>query len=99
MAADPNPINASCPYGTDFQLTANGSIKFVSGVERLEERVVRRVFTNPREVLQDGTVVNADYLFDQDYGEGATRAVGELATPAFLSVMKARIRQADSMPA
>lgn len=91
---DPNPVNASLPWGTDFRLTANGSIAFVSGDERLKERIIRRAFSNPEETLQDGTFVPADYIFDKKYGLGASRAVGQVNKPSFLSTMEARIRKA-----
>lgn len=79
MAAqpDPNPVCVSLPWGDDFELTTNGSIAFVNGVERVRQRIIRRYFTCPAETLADGSFVTADYLFDQAYGLGAARLVGE----------------------
>lgn len=92
QAPDPNPINASLPWRGDFQLLPNGSIGFVGGVHRLEQRVIRRVLTNPREILANGVLVTSDYLFDQNYGTGATRIIGQPIDPDAIAKLTAKIR-------
>jgi hypothetical protein len=91
---DPNPIIASMPWGGDFILTDNGSIEFVSGVEKFRQRVIRRFFTNPAERLADGTYIPADYIFDTEYGLGATRLIGEPQSDEIASQFRQKVRAA-----
>ena len=89
---DPNPVNLSLPWNGDLELTSNGSLVFVSGVERVEQRIIRRFFTCPSETLDDGTFVLADYLFDQSYGLGAARLVGEKISNKLAGQLTQKIR-------
>lgn len=92
--ADPNPIAFSLPFGTDFELSENGSLKMVSGVEKFRQRVIRRYFTNPAERISTGEFIPSDYLFDPEYGLGATRLVGEPTTDDAAARFRRKLRQA-----
>jgi len=91
---DPNPVNLSLPWGNDLVLTSNGSLQFVSGVERVKQRIIRRFFTCPSETLDDGSFVLADYLFDLSYGIGAARLVGEKISNKLAGQLQQKIRAA-----
>jgi hypothetical protein len=91
---DPNPVALSLPWGEDLQLTNNGSLVFVSGVEKVEQRIIRRFFTCPAETLADGTYVPADLIFDPNYGIGASRLVGEPIDDSLASVLQQKIMNA-----
>lgn len=91
---DPNPVALSLPWGGDLQLTNNGSIAFVSGVARIQQRIIRRFFTCPAETLSDGTYVPADDIFAPDYGLGASRLVGEPIDNALAAALTQRLKNA-----
>lgn len=91
---DPNPYTASLTYGGDFELTPSGSLVMVTGVEKFRQRVIRRFFTNPSMVQNDGTYLSPDYLFDTDYGMGAARLVGEKVSDDIAAQFKQKLRAA-----
>src|SRR5215469_15934874 len=91
---DPNPIALSLPWGGDLQLTNNGSVRFVSGIEKIRQRIIRRYFTCPEERLADGQYIPADYIFAPNYGIGATRLVGELIDDTLAAALTQKIKAA-----
>ena len=64
--------------GNDLNQSAIGGLLPVSGTIKGQQRILRRLLTNPREVLPDGTVLPADYIFEPDYGAGLARKVGDV---------------------
>lgn len=94
MQPDPNPVELSLPWGKDLELTPDGDLFFVSGVEKVRQRIIRRFFTCSERTLADGDYVGPDYLFDKDYGIGATRLVGEPISAALAQALEARIKDA-----
>lgn len=93
-APDPNPVCLSLPYGGDLQLTPNGSLVFVSGVERIRQRIIRRFFTCPEENLIGVGYIPADYIFDPNYGIGAVRLVGEPTSTDEALKLKQKVKKA-----
>lgn len=91
---DPNPIALFLPWGGDFQLTNNGSLAMVSGVEKVRQRIIRRFFTCPAETLANGAYVPADYIFDPNYGLGATRMVGEPIATTLAATLTQKLKNA-----
>lgn len=91
---DPNATCLSMPWRGDFELNPDGSLRIVSGVEKVQQRFVRRLFTNPREILAEGTLVVSDYLFDQEYGLGATKLIGQPFGADFEAKMTQKIKNA-----
>lgn len=76
-------------FGGDLSASPTGDLRPVSGSERGKQRILRRLMTNPREVLPDGTVLPPDYIAHPDYGAGLPRYVGQVFDPRKVS---ARIR-------
>jgi hypothetical protein len=54
-------------YGSDLDVSATGDLQSVSGVDRSQQRVLRRLLTNPGE-----------YLAHPEYGAGLPKMVGEV---------------------
>ncbi len=52
--------------GFDLSLDATGDLQAVSHLERSQQRILRRLLSNP-----------GDYLFHLDYGAGLPKQVGE----------------------
>ncbi len=53
-------------FGDDIGASATGDLLPVAGIERGQQRILRRLLTNP-----------GDYIFHPEYGAGVPRLVGE----------------------
>jgi len=56
--------------GGDLNITLSGDVQPVSRRERVNQRILRRLITNP-----------GDYIFHPEYGAGLGRKVGEAVRP------------------
>lgn len=70
--------------GEDFALSSSGGLKLADGWEEIRQRILRRLHTNPQSVLDDRSLVAADYYFHPDYGAGLPRKVGAKMSKEFL---------------
>ncbi len=66
----------SLEYGNDLDIAPDGDFAIADGDVELRQDIVRALATNAREVLDDGTILDAEYLFHQDYGASLGRRVG-----------------------
>ncbi len=74
-------------WGNDLTFGATGDLLPVDGTVRGEQRVVRRLLTNPA-----ANGVSGDYLWHQDYGCGLPRFVGQPAdVPAISALIRSQI--------
>lgn len=60
--------------GGDVGTSSSGDLQGVTATTRSQQRVLRRLLTNPRSPDDGG-----DYLFHGDYGAGLPKRVGEVA--------------------
>ncbi len=60
-----DPVDIGHAFGADLELSATGDLARVNLVERSQERVLRRLLTNP-----------GDYLMHPTYGAGLPAKVG-----------------------
>ncbi|QTD88732.1 MULTISPECIES: phage tail protein [Burkholderia cepacia complex] len=68
-------------FGNDLVVSSAGDLSLSSGGLRGQQRVLRRLLTNP--ALKDATgkvIAPADYIFHPDYGAGVRRMVGTTAS-------------------
>jgi len=65
-------------FSADLSASATGDASTVDGITASQQRIIRRVLTNP-----------GDYIWHPDYGCGAPQYIGE--TTAKLAELKARI--------
>lgn len=82
---------------TDFglgglQLGPDGDLLMVDGDSELRQRVSRRVLTNNRQVVDSGTPLPSDYIFDNNFGTGARRWIGSAQSSAKLETLRQQIR-------
>ncbi len=63
-------------FGSDIGQSATGDLQGIDGTTRGQQRVLRRLLTNP-----------GDYIFQPNYGAGLPRMVGELAEPAKIKAL------------
>lgn len=66
----------SLPWGDDLAISPSGGLLLVDGDVLTRERVIRRLCSNPLTVLDDGTVLDPDYLLHPTFGAGLGRVVG-----------------------
>lgn len=85
----------SLPWGDDLAISPSGGILLIDGDVLARERVIRRLCSNPRTVLDDGTVLDPDHLLHPAFGAGLGRVVGRsvsLAGRADLDEIETAIR-------
>ena len=75
-----------------LQLGPDGDLLVVDGDAELRQRVTRRVLTNNRQVVDSGTPLPSDYIFDNQFGAGARRWVGSAQNSAKLEAFRQQIR-------
>jgi hypothetical protein len=61
-------------WGGDLSLSPTGDLATVSGAQRGEQRIIRRLCTNGRDAIGQRV---GEYLFHSDYGAGIPRYVGQ----------------------
>ena len=66
-------------WGADLGLSASGDLALASGAEAAEQRILRRLLTNP-----------GDYIWHPDYGAGLGRFVGQPADPQRIAAVARR---------
>ncbi|CAI2428029.1 Uncharacterised protein [Serratia proteamaculans] len=73
--------------GGDIGVSSDGDLQGVSDTLRGQQRVLRRLLTNPRTPGDAG-----DYIFHGDYGAGLPKRVGELANiPEITALIRGQI--------
>lgn len=85
-----------CDYGDDLKVGANGDYAFADGDVLLRQLVMRALGTNDREVLDDGTVLDAELVMHPQYGAGLGRDVGKAVSPRSgdINRIERRVRRA-----
>jgi hypothetical protein len=89
---DPNPACLSLPWGEDFQINTDGSLVLVAGITRVQQRIIRRIFTTARGFFAGIGLVIGDYWFDQDYGYSTGRLIGQPFGADFTAKLSQKIR-------
>lgn len=65
-------------FGGDIAVSSGGDLALSSGTLRGQQRVLRRLLTNPALKDANGNVLApGDYIFHPDYGAGVRRMVGQ----------------------
>ncbi|PUA19573.1 phage tail protein [Glaciimonas sp. PCH181] len=79
--------------GGDLSLSATGDFLKVDGTIQGQQRVLRRLLTNPATLDSNGNViVPADYIFHPAYGAGLPRMVGDtLNIPKIRALIRGQI--------
>lgn len=76
-------------WGNDIGAGSSGDLATVDGSERNQQRILRRLLTNPQAVNADGSITPGDYAAHPDYGGGLPQYVGDNYDAAKI---RARIR-------
>ena len=68
-------------FGEDLQINATGNLATATGTSRSQQRVLRRLLTNP-----------GDYIWHPEYGAGLPRFIGQPVSPLDIAaVVRAQI--------
>ena len=78
-------INLNLAWGGDWQLDAGGNLQLITGVNRLQQFIIRRLLTRPQQNPVSGLKATPDYLFEPGYGIGAGTLVDLPGTTQFKS--------------
>lgn len=94
----PNLNDIDHYWGSDAAVSSTADLGTVEGTPRGQQRVLRRLLTNPRAIQPDGTVLPPDYPFHPDYGAGLPRYVGLAVDPAeIVALIRGQILLEDSV--
>jgi hypothetical protein len=75
-------------FGGDLGVSSGGDLALSSGTLRGQQRVLRRLLTNPALKDANGNVLApGDYIFHPDYGAGVRRMVGETVDLSAISAV------------
>ncbi|KAF1004370.1 MAG: hypothetical protein GAK28_04077 [Luteibacter sp.] len=87
-------------WGADVGLGPSGDFGQAQGSTRSQQRILRRLLTNPRTVLPDGTVLPPDYPWHPTYGAGLPRYVGLAVDPAeIVALIRGQVLLEDAVAA
>lgn len=86
-------------WSGDLSVAANGDLLVASNMVAGEQRVLRRLLTNPALVDDSGTTqASGDYVFHPGYGAGLPRLVGTpVNVPATTSLINAQLAQEQAV--
>jgi hypothetical protein len=80
-------------YGNDLQVSATGDLLLASGNTLSQQRILRRLYTNPQTANAPG-----DYVFSPTYGAGVGKYVGSTAsTQQIQSVIQGQMLREESV--
>jgi hypothetical protein len=83
-------------WGGDLQLNQRGGLQLATGWDEARQRIERRLLTNAAGKAEDGTPIPADYIFDDEYGIGLPRLVGDLTTGTWNDDLQQKVIQGVS---
>lgn len=85
----PQLNDISHDWGNDIVVSASGDLRLASDTTRGQQRVLRRLLTNP-----------GDYVFHPEYGAGLSAKVGSLATPdELIALIRGQVLMEDAVAA
>ncbi len=74
-------------WGGDLAVGSSTDLDTVDGTQRNQQRILRRLLTNPASVNPDGTVNAGDYAAHPDYGAGVASYIGANAEVAQIKAL------------
>lgn len=76
-------------WGSDLSFDDTGDIATVSGLDEMNQRIVRRFLTNSTPTDANGNAIGVgDYIWEPAYGGNARVYVDQTATPALKSAIQ-----------
>jgi hypothetical protein len=85
-------------FGGDVALSPTGDLGLSNGALRGQQRILRRLLTNPAVQNPDGTTTPGDYLWHPTYGAGLPSWIGRLQDiPKITALIRGQILLEDSV--
>lgn len=85
-------------FGNDLSVSPTGDIAPANGITRGQQRILRRLLTNPQTTAPDGSTMQADYIWHPEYGAGLPQWIGKtLDIPKITAVIRGQILLEDSV--
>lgn len=85
-------------FGADLNLSSNGDLAPSEGLSRSQQRILRRLLSNPRQVSANGDILPADYMWHPEYGAGLPRYIGQTLRPGVIeAAIRGQLLQEDSV--
>jgi len=94
MPLNPSGADLYLDWQSDLILTPSGGLQTAVAWDRVRQRVIRRMITNPAQLLPSGRYTPADYIFEPSFGIGMGSLVDQPFSTAFLEDLESRISQA-----
>lgn len=77
-------------FGDDLAQNQNGGLLLAYNADEVRQAICRDLLTTPALTLDDGTTVQAEYIWDTTFGAGARVFIGQNASSADLNALKQR---------
>lgn len=85
-------------WGNDLVLSPTGDVAPAAGVQRGQQRILRRLLTNPAVQNPDGSTSAADYLWHPEYGAGLPAWIGRTVDiPKTTALIRGQVLLEDSV--
>lgn len=82
------------PLGGDFVLNSNGGLQWTDSWDAIVQNLERFLFTNPATIDIYGNPQPADWIFQPQFGLGASQMLGQTFNSAYISTLEQKIYQA-----
>jgi hypothetical protein len=93
MSSNLQGVDFYLDWNQGLKLTPSGSIQTATGWDRVRQRIIRRIITNPARQLPNGTFTPADNVFSMFYGIGLGTEVDRASDADHQEVIKRKIAQ------
>ena len=91
MPLDPFGADTYLDWQGDFIVTPTGNLQLATGFDRIRQRIIRRMITNPSQLLPSGRWTAPDYVFDPTFGIGLGSLVDQPQSDTMLADLERRI--------
>ena len=94
MPLDPYGADLYLNWQSDLVVTPSGNLQLAVGFDRIRQRIIRRMITNPAQILPSGRFTPADYIFEQKFGLGLGALVDQPESDKMLASLEQHITAA-----
>ena len=78
-------------FAQDLVQSSTGGLLMAYNADQVRQAIIRQLLTTPALTLDDGTSVQAEYIWDTTFGLGLRVLVGKGATQSWLSSLTQKI--------
>lgn len=93
MSSSLQGVDFFLDWNSGLKLTPSGSIQTATGWDRVRQRIIRRIITNPAQLLPNGNYTPADNVFSMFYGIGLGAEIDKAQDANYQQVIERKIAQ------